>query len=107
MNNMNKTQQKAYDWLLTQGYTSKDIVFQPRKTPDFLTSDGKGWEAKMLYGKSTVWFFDKQISLLSKLNNTFVLVFESGSKNPISIITNEKIIGNAIIDGIRIISVEK
>ncbi len=102
---MNKVQQKAYNWLISQNYNEKNIVFQARKTPDFLTSDGKGFEVKLLYGKSTIWFFDSQFDLLTKMKNTNIIVFDSINDTPILNISSNSMIKNSIINGIKIVSV--
>lgn len=101
---MNTTEQKAFNWLLTQGYTNKDIVFQKRETPDFLTSDNKGYEVKLLYG-NVVWLYNNQIEELYNMDNTFVIVFDKNKKNPnpVSIIPSKKLKENKIIDGIKIV----
>lgn len=49
---MTPTEQRAYAWLQTQGYAREDIRFQPHRSPDFVTDDGRGWEVKLFEGQT-------------------------------------------------------
>jgi predicted CopG family antitoxin len=77
---MNTTQQKLYQYLL-KSYEEKDIFLSRQKVPNFYTADGKGWEAKRLYGKKII-LTKEQYGDLLLLNNTEIVVFTDGSDNP-------------------------
>lgn len=49
---MTPTEQRAHRWLQAQGYARSEIRFQPRRSPDFLTDDGYGWEVKLIAGQT-------------------------------------------------------
>lgn len=87
---MNKTEQRAYRWLLKNGY--KDIVFSGRATPDFITKDGGLFEVKKARNK-TIWFGGGQASVLQELNNVKILVYDSneGDDEPDVIIPYDEI----------------
>lgn len=97
---MNKTELVGYRWLLSQGYSEKEIVFQRRKTPDFITSDGRGYEIK-LKRANTIVLFESQFKTLIGLKNTFILVFGGDDTTPI-VIPSGKLSTNKIIDGVNI-----
>ena len=61
---MNRTELVTFDWLLTQGYTESDITFQRRRSPDFLTADGKCWETKLARNNTAVFTINQTTSLL-------------------------------------------
>jgi hypothetical protein len=96
---VNKSETKAYNWLLKQGYSKQDIVFQYRENPSFLTSDERGYEAKRLYA-NTIWFTPHQFSELRKMKNTTILVFPDDCEEPIlrfpSLELREGVIGGGI-----------
>lgn len=54
---MNKDEQIAYNYLLNQGYTEKDIDFRGNRSTDFIYSDGRKYEVKSLhpYGESLIF----------------------------------------------------
>lgn len=98
---MNEIEQRAYNWLINVcKYRPNEIVFQRTKTPDFITTDGKGYEAKKLYG-AIVWFYSQQIERLKENQNNTVLVFNSGVL-PKAIISSADLEAGKVIDGIRI-----
>jgi hypothetical protein len=99
---MNKTETKAYNWLLNKGYKPKDIVFQKRNTPDYLTSDRKGYEVKLKYG-SSIWFYRNQIDALKSMDDAEILVFDKESETPFLIIPSKELLENKIINGIKIV----
>jgi hypothetical protein len=69
----------GFNWLLTQGYSKKDIKYMGAKSPDFICSDGKRYEAKgFLNGGIT---FTKKQELELELNDV-ILVFEKNISNP-------------------------
>ncbi len=44
---MNKNEIIGYNYLLSLGYKENNITFHKMMSPDFVTSDGKGWEVKV------------------------------------------------------------
>lgn len=71
---MNKNEQVAYDYLLTQGYEKGDIDFNSRRYVDFICSDGKRYEAKT-YTKCLV-FTENQLASFS--DDISVIVVKDG-----------------------------
>ena len=62
---MNKSERIAREWLIKEkGYKKEDIFFQSNDTPDFVCTDGKGYEVKRLYGTS-VLIYEKQTQNLA------------------------------------------
>jgi len=98
---MDITEKKAYNWLLTKGYTPKDIIFQKRKNPDFLTSDGKGFEAKRLRQR-TLWFTSNQFEEL-KAVGAIILGFRDESAEPF-ITLQASDLKEGIVEGVRIVA---
>ena len=104
---MNKSEVKGYNWLLSKGYTKNDIVFQARNTPDFLTSDGLGWEVKKVYGRTTIWMTVSQFERIKLMDNTQFIVFTEGIDIPILEIASKKIEVGKIYNGIRLVLPKK
>ena len=104
---MNKSEIKGLNWLISKEYLEQEIVFQARKTPDFLTSDGKGWEVKKVYGKNTIWMSASQFERIKTMKNTTVVVFNDESDTPIITIPAENIEVNKIYNGIRLVLPKK
>jgi hypothetical protein len=69
---LNKSEQLAYDWLLTQGYKKEQII-KNHRSPDFICSDGQRFEVKLIYGKNIV-FYTPQIKQLK--DEDTILVFD-------------------------------
>ena len=82
---MNVTEKKAYEWLKAQGIT---VRYQHRKSPDFITPDGIGYEVKLARdGQKAVYFTWRQWKMLRWFEHElYVLVFEREDKfgRPIS-----------------------
>ncbi len=78
---MNETERKAFNWLIKKGIPESNISFRARKTPDFLTTDGRGYEVKLLsdYG---IYTNPKQLEELRDKNPT-TLVFSPFAEEPI------------------------
>lgn len=74
---MNKTEEKALDWLIKQGY--KNLIY--KKTPTFITSENKKFEIKRLYGNQII-FYNKQYQILKKLDNVQILIFRDNEFSP-------------------------
>ena len=83
---MNKTEQKLFNWLFNKGYSQERITFRRSETPDFITDDGKKWEAKRLYDTKILIFKTQIKDLFSDQNNTTVIVFKDGRDDPIQVI---------------------
>jgi len=86
---MNKSEQKAYNWLLKQGVKPSDITFRGSRTPDFILADGRGFEVKRLYegrdGKKII-FSSRQFKSMEEAGNTQILVFSNVDEEPVAII---------------------
>ena len=74
---MNKTEEKALKWIISQGY--KNLIY--KKTPTFITFDNKNFEIKRLYGNQII-FYNKQYQILKKLTNVLILVFRDNENKP-------------------------
>jgi len=73
------TERLAYEYLLTKGYKEQDIHINGRISPDFICSDGKRYEVKLVRGNQ-ILFTKLQLDTLQP--NDIVLVFnESGLKS--------------------------
>ncbi|MEM2941448.1 MAG: hypothetical protein QW304_07870 [Thermoproteota archaeon] len=79
---LRKVEDKAYRWLLSQGY--KNIVLQPSKSPDFIV-DGVGYEVKrgvqLATGALKVLLTARQWNAI-KDTNTYILVFRDFDNEP-------------------------
>jgi len=84
---MNKTETKAYDWLLKQGIPKDAIVFQRNKSPDFIFTDRNvGYEIKRLYGKK-ILIDPRQFELMKQQKRTItILVFSDQQDKPVATI---------------------
>ena len=69
---VNKTELKAVEYLISQGYKENEIIKNSNKTPDFICLDGKRFEVKFLYGNSLV-FYSTQLKDLK--DDDTILVF--------------------------------
>ena len=74
---MNKTEEKALEWLIKQGY--KNLIY--KKIPTFITSENKKFEIKRLYGNQII-FYNKQYQILKKSNNVQILIFRDNESSP-------------------------
>lgn len=72
MKMMNKSEQKAYTWLVSQGH--KGIVFNGRTSPDFATESGIGFEVKTARN-GVVLFSDSQWETLEQHPHVRVVIF--------------------------------
>lgn len=84
---MNKTEQLAYQWLKEHGATEGSIVFQPHKSPDFLTDIGE-FEVKSTNGK-TIMVCENQLPLLEAKEATTFLVYMKDSVEPLVLTSQE------------------
>lgn len=89
---MNEIEQKAYNWLISElKYIPTQISFRRRKTPDFITSDGKGFEIK--YTMSNVLLIQKsQFKVLKKLDNVLVVVYKNNSQFPVVTFNSDQLV---------------
>ncbi len=76
---MNKTQERALNWLISQGYKKQEIVFK-QSSPCFSIKDKK-FDVKRFYGNQII-FYNKQYSELKKNSNTIILVFRDNENEP-------------------------
>ena len=87
---MNKSEKNAFDWLVRQGVSPTDIIFQESKSPDFLLADGRRFEVKRLYAKKgqqgKILFSPRQLQYLRELDNVEVLVFTDDGADPVEIV---------------------
>ena len=77
---MNKTQEKALNWLVQQGYKKEEISIRS-KSPNFITKDNKKFEVKRLYGTQII-FYNSQYQQLKNNHGTQILVFKENEKKP-------------------------
>lgn len=80
MDRLNETERAGYFWLRRQ-YDDADIEFQVRASPDFLTTDGKGWEIKLIR-QNVITFSSYQLAMAQTHPKCTVLAFERGSAEP-------------------------
>jgi len=83
---MNITERAAYEWLQRErGYAADEITFRSRFSPDFLTSDGRGYEVKLVR-HGTVTFFHSQVRALAGPNREIdVLLWRPGATEPLEV----------------------
>jgi hypothetical protein len=84
---LNKTEQLAYQWLKEHGVTEGSIVFQPHRSPDFLTDIGK-FEVKSTKGK-TIVVGENQLQLLEAKEATTFLVYTEDNVEPLVLTSQE------------------
>ena len=77
---MNKTQEKAINWLITQGYKKSDLIVR-QKSPSIVTKDNKKYEIKRLYGTQII-FYNTHYHQLKKFPSTTILVFRDNEEIP-------------------------
>ena len=80
---MTPTEAAASTWLVRErGYDPEAVAFQYRTSPDFRTSDGRGWEVKrVVRGRTT--FYLSQLVIFRKHAPT-VLFWADGQDEPIA-----------------------
>lgn len=76
---MNKTQERALNWLISQGYKKQEIMFK-QSSPCFSIKDKK-FDVKRFYGNQII-FYNKQYSELKKNPNTIILIFRDNENEP-------------------------
>ena len=69
---VNKTEQKAIEWLKEKGYSYEQIKINGNSTPDFICNDGKRYEVKLLYGNKIIFYSNQTEKML---DDDIVLVF--------------------------------
>ena len=77
---MNKTQEKAINWLMTQGYKKSEITIR-QKSPTLITKDNKKFEVKRLYGTQII-FYNTHYNQLKIFPSTIILVFRDNEEEP-------------------------
>jgi hypothetical protein len=78
---MNKTQEKALQWLIHQGHKKEELSFRQNKSPNFITTDNKKFEVKRLYGTQVI-FYNSQYQQLKQHPKTLILVFRDNEAEP-------------------------
>lgn len=81
---MNKTEAKAYNWL-TDKFKGLEIVFQRRINPDFIDSNGNGYEVKLLRGNA-ITFSEGQLEKLIKFGKVTIILMNDKNPEPIALI---------------------
>ncbi|MAF50722.1 MAG: hypothetical protein CMH64_01395 [Nanoarchaeota archaeon] len=76
---MNKTQERALNWLIQEGHKKQDITFK-QSSPCFFIKDKK-YDVKRLYGNQII-FYNNQYKQLKKFPNTTILVFRDNESSP-------------------------
>ena len=98
---MNKTEEKAFKWILKQGIPKTGIHYQARRSPDFITDDGKWFEAKRVAG-GTIVFGAQQFDMLKRNEEkTTILAFTDDSEKPI-VIPMTEIEPGRIVRGVKV-----
>jgi hypothetical protein len=83
------SEKKAFTWLIKTGYQPQDLRYQGRTSPDFIGRDGRGFEVKLVNGR-TIMFADTQIEKLSN-QETYILVFSHKSPLPQAVLQFQKL----------------
>lgn len=80
---MTPTERRAYLWLQAkQGYAADEITFHHSVSPDFTTSDGKGWEVKRLVSQGYTTFTMRQVVEFHICGGITVLFWREGATEP-------------------------
>ena len=77
---MMPVEEKAVRWLKGQG---KEVIYRPGKSPDFIATDGQGYEVKLLF-KNGMAFHRAQINRLKAFGGVTILVFTTEGDEPVS-----------------------
>ena len=99
MSRMYPTEEKAYQWLLSQGYPEDGIIYSRKLTPDFITGD-RGFEVKKVRN-NTITLSETQLRVLKKINST-ILATSEDSDSPILSIKPDLVKNKITIEGIKI-----
>lgn len=87
---MNKSEIKGFNWLLKKGYTKKEIIFQARGTPDFLTADDRGYEVKFIHGRKTKMIYLTHGQYEKIISGDYeILAFYDDKNEPLIILPKE------------------
>ncbi|MAG52717.1 MAG: hypothetical protein CMH62_02025 [Nanoarchaeota archaeon] len=76
---MNKTQERALNWLISEGHKKQNIIFK-QSSPCFFVKEKK-FDVKRLYGNQII-FYNNQYSQLKKNPSTIILVFRDNESSP-------------------------
>jgi hypothetical protein len=76
---MNKTQERALNWLISQGHKKQDIIVK-QSAPCFFIKDKK-FDVKRLYGNQII-FYNNQYTNLKNNPDTVILVFRDNESSP-------------------------
>jgi hypothetical protein len=81
----NATERTALAWLCQQGYDESAIGYYPNWSPDFVTTDGRGWEIKRLFNGGCS-FTTRQIATLRKTPDVSVVFMRDGEVEPFAVV---------------------
>lgn len=98
---MNETENKAFTWLLSKGFSESDIHYQARRNPDFLIANGDWYEAKRVAGRTIFFGFKQFRELKENAEKTTVLAFTETSREPVLLPMND-LTPNAVVKSIKI-----
>lgn len=76
---MNKTQERALNWLIAQGNRKNEIIFK-QSSPCFYIKD-KQYDVRRLYGNQII-FYNRQYTQLKKYLHATILVFRDNENEP-------------------------
>lgn len=105
---MNPTETLAYDWLLTNlNYEPENILYQNKDSPDFICSDGKGFEVKKANitnnSKSITFHKSQWDKLKEKQDQITILVYTSTTENQPILLSMKELKEREKISGIKIL----
>ena len=81
---MNQTETKAHAWLQAQG--KGDLRFQPRRSPDFVAPDGRGYEVKLVREGAIVFTAAQVEAIKGSGLEVDVLIYDGGSPQPAHVV---------------------
>lgn len=74
---MNENEKVGYEYLIQQGYSQEDIDFDQTRSIDFICSDGKKYEVKVVVDPNYVKFTAKQWKEIQG-QNPFLIIVKDG-----------------------------
>lgn len=96
------TDRICFEWLKKR-YKDDEIVYRKNKFVRFITSDGKKFVPRKVYG-NVVWFYKDQLNKLKEQENCYILLVTNDSVKEVSI---QQIECGAVVDGVMIKCVSK
>ena len=95
---MNKSEQKAFKWLVEQGNFPTAINFNSRRTPDFRLLNGVGFEVKRLY-KNKILIRADQLNVIKNDPTITILVMAEDKNEPVAKILSTELSSKMAING--------